>query len=216
MQHSVLIYMQNAVPIKDGDEQLSHAKPSRFSRFGKFYKRVLSENPLATKSATSAAFFIVADILSQLIFMAQTKDRPCCPVNLVRTIRMGLTGLCVHGPFLHLWYACFLDKMFPSRTFKVVLYKLLIDEIVYGPASIGAFFLVIGISEGRTMEYIRLKFVKDFWPTLLCEWAVWPVAQLVNFRFVPAHWRSLYMNVISFGWGIFLAHVANGQIRKHL
>lgn len=47
------------------------------------------------------------------------------------------------------------------------------------------------------------------WSTMLGCWRVWPVANLINFAFVPANLRVLFMNVIGLGWNIYLSTAVN-------
>ena len=40
--------------------------------------------------------------------------------------------------------------------------------------------------------------MKDkFWPTLLAGYAVWPLAHVINFRFIPNSQRVLYINAVN-------------------
>ena len=40
--------------------------------------------------------------------------------------------------------------------------------------------------------------LKDkFWPTLLAGYAVWPLAHVINFRFIPNSQRVLYINAVN-------------------
>ncbi len=36
--------------------------------------------------------------------------------------------------------------------------------------------------------------------TLIANWAIWPMVQLVNFRFVPLNYRLLFVNTLAIGW----------------
>ncbi len=48
------------------------------------------------------------------------------------------------------------------------------------------------------MSTIRAKFV----PTILAGYTVWPLAHLINFRYISGQQRILYINVVnvSAGW----------------
>jgi hypothetical protein len=82
--------------------------------------------------------------------------------------------------------------------------KMLLDELLYDPFCIVFFFTVIGLFERKSPTEIVEKVKQDWWPTQTMSWRVWPAFQLVNFMFVPGHLRLLFMNFVSFFWGIFL------------
>ena len=37
-------------------------------------------------------------------------------------------------------------------------------------------------------------------PTLLANWAMWPLAHYINFKYVPTDGRILYNNCIAVAW----------------
>lgn len=41
--------------------------------------------------------------------------------------------------------------------------------------------------------------------------AVWPMAQMINFSFVPQHLQPVYVNVLNVGWNAFLCHTAQSH-----
>ncbi len=46
--------------------------------------------------------------------------------------------------------------------------------------------------------------LKDkFWPTLLAGYAVWPLAHVINFRFIPNSQRVLYINAVNVSFFIY-------------
>ena len=49
----------------------------------------------------------------------------------------------------------------------------------------------------------------NIWATLLVCWKLWPVANLLNFAFVPANLRVLFMNFVGLGWNIYLSAAVN-------
>lgn len=57
-------------------------------------------------------------------------------------------------------------------------------------ASVGTvlFFTVVTLLEGRPAAVPAVVAAK-FWPTLVANYAIWPLAHLVNFRFVPPAYR---------------------------
>lgn len=50
---------------------------------------------------------------------------------------------------------------------------------------------------------------ENIWGTMKVCWKLWPVANLLNFAFVPASLRVLFMNFIGLGWNIYLSAAVN-------
>lgn len=62
------------------------------------------------------------------------------------------------------------------------------------------FFFAIGVLEGRTLAETREKVSREFVGLILMQWRVWPLASLINFKFVPPQLRVLTLNVVGVGW----------------
>lgn len=41
--------------------------------------------------------------------------------------------------------------------------------------------------------------------------AVWPMAQMINFSFVPQHLQPVYVNILNIGWNTFLCYTAQSH-----
>lgn len=46
-------------------------------------------------------------------------------------------------------------------------------------------------------DKIQATLKDKFWPTLLAGYAVWPLAHVINFRFIPNSQRVLYINAVN-------------------
>lgn len=50
----------------------------------------------------------------------------------------------------------------------------------------------MGLMEGRTsLRALETKFSDVYMPALLANWQVWPVIQLVNFRYMPLRYANV-------------------------
>lgn len=67
----------------------------------------------------------------------------------------------------------------------------------------------MGLLKGSSSTEIKELVEEEYVPTFLIDTAVWPIAQAINFRFVPARFQALYVNFISLGWAGFLSLVTN-------
>ncbi|KAF5839341.1 hypothetical protein DUNSADRAFT_1025 [Dunaliella salina] len=75
------------------------------------------------------------------------------------------------------------------------------------PAGTASFFAGMKVMEGRPREAVPALQAK-LWPVLLANWSVWPIANLVNFAFVPPQQRILYINILSVAWVAYMSHMA--------
>lgn len=106
-----------------------------------------------------------------------------------------------------------LDKRLPGRAFKIVVKKVLVDQLIASPVVISLFFMTLGVmrkeSLHETMTEIREKFLRLY----KAEWLVWPTAQVINFWILPLKYRVLYDNTISLGYDVYTSMVINEPIQ---
>nr|AAM29277.1 AT16953p [Drosophila melanogaster] len=125
--------------------------------------------------------------------------------NRTRTIRMGISGLTV-GLVCHYWYQ-HLDYLFPKRTYKVVVVKILLDQFICSPFYIAVFFLTMAILEDNTWEELEQEIREKALVLYAAEWTVWPLAQFINFLLIKPQYRVFYDNTISLGYDIYTSQV---------
>ncbi len=63
----------------------------------------------------------------------------------------------------------------------------------------------MGIMEGRDLSQIQEKYKDLYKPALITNWQVWPVAQLVNFRFMPLAYRVPFQSTCGVFWTLYLS-----------
>jgi protein Mpv17 len=109
----------------------------------------------------------------------------------------------------HVWYTTLDRNVYPDdpKCTKAVLTKTALDQLLWAPAFSCVFFFFIHALDGHpeaAVEAIRNK----LGPMLLANYALWPAAHLVNFRFVPSSQRILYINAVQILWSAYLSHLA--------
>ncbi|CAM9710783.1 unnamed protein product [Choristocarpus tenellus] len=120
-----------------------------------------------------------------------------------RCARFSFLGAALVAPALHYWYAL-LVKRIPGTLAPSVAKRLAVDQFIFSPALMVAFFSSVMLLDGKVAK-IPDKLRRDFWPTLVSNWGYWMPAQVVNFRLVPPMYQVLYANVLGFFWNIFLS-----------
>lgn len=195
-------------PIQDNEsEEINHPATSdvadnvplgAFQRFWKAYSKMLNERPVFVKSLTSLVGFAMGDTLAQVISGNS--------YNLFRTLRMTLFGILMDGPVGHLWYTTLDKNVFPEapKSNKAVVSKMLLDQLAWAPVFSCVFFGFMCCLEGRP-QYTIISIQKKLIPVLLANYAVWPIAHLINFKFIPSSQRILYINACQVLWSSYLS-----------
>ena len=67
-------------------------------------------------------------------------------------------------------------------------------------------------SEGIRDGYEQFK--NKFFPTLLLDYSVWPIANFINFWYVPTFYQPVYVSCVTFFFNIVFSFIANREISK--
>lgn len=171
--------------------------------FWRSYLTLLEEKPILVKSMTSFFGFMIGDLCAQFIMGGD--------YDLLRTIRLTLFGVLMDGPIGHCWYLLLDQNVFPESPTepKAVVTKTLLDQLAWAP-----FFSCVFFTFNQTLQVTQLllPFVelcfqghpgtslavirKTLVPTLTANWTLWPLAHIINFKFVPSNQRILYINFV--------------------
>lgn len=81
------------------------------------------------------------------------------------------------------------------KSFRFVGAKVAIDGFLFGPLDLLIFFSYMGFSTGKNVVQIKEDVKRDFFPALVFEGGIWPVVQIMNFRFIPVRYQLLYVNL---------------------
>jgi protein Mpv17 len=73
----------------------------------------------------------------------------------------------------------------------------------------------MGLLERKPLTGISEEFRKKFPAVYLFDWCIWPPTQYLNFMFVPAHLRVLYVNVVTVLWDVFLSYIKHYDQISH-
>eukprot|EP00741_Cyanophora_paradoxa_P000388 tig00000404_g379.t1 len=170
-----------------------------FKRLWRQYERLLIEKPMLTKSVTSGIIQGLGDLVSQLGEGALSAHRLAV---------MTVTGGAFVGPVLAAWYSV-LFRLLPGTGTGGVLGRVAMDQLVFAPIFTAAIFTVIGLLEGKSLGDCKEKLDRDWWTALKANWKVWPLAQLINMKFVPQQFNVLFVNLVAVGWNAYISNLAH-------
>ncbi|KAK9818637.1 hypothetical protein WJX74_006768 [Apatococcus lobatus] len=169
------------------------------------YDDSLTQAPVLTKCFTSLIGFTFGDTFAQWSDRARKHD-------LLRTARFAAYGFCVHATSCHLIYNLLDQSISPEAptSARAVMTKLFFDQCIFAPISIMIFYAVLKTLEGRP-KHIRATVRDKLWPTLKTSYVIWPIANLINFLFIPSRLRVLYLNVLQMAWNVVLCRIASAE-----
>ncbi|KAF3656278.1 hypothetical protein FXO37_15561 [Capsicum annuum] len=121
----------------------------------------------------------------------------------LRSIRMASYGFLLYGPGTYAWYS-YLDRCMPKQSVENVLMKVLLNQIVLGPAVIAVIFAWNNLWLGKLSE-LPNKYQKDALPTLLFGFRFWIPVSVLNFWVIPLQARVAFMSMASIFWNFCLS-----------
>lgn len=118
--------------------------------------------------------------------------------EVARVLRLGAYGFFLDGPIGHLFYKTLDERVSPDNPThpSTILAKTAIDQLVWAPSMTVVFFVFLRLLEGQP-DAIMATVHDRVLPTLLANYAIWPFAHYISFRWIPTDYRILYNNVIS-------------------
>jgi len=119
---------------------------------------------------------------------------------------------CLRGPLLGRWNV-FLERRFPLRawrtqhrvSFRALSKRVAADQLIMAPIGLVIFVGSMGVMERRSASQIREKYADMFAPALLTNWKVWPIAQMINFRYMPLPFRIPFQSCCGVFWTLYLS-----------
>jgi protein Mpv17 len=167
------------------------------------YLKRIETTPICTKAVTSCVLNLLGDAVAQRVTKVSRQD-------LKRTLRFGLFGLFITGPLLHFWYY-FLDRIFQNkRSIGALILRLLLDQLLFSPLFYVVYYAYMCALEGN-LKYLKFKIFRNLGPTISAQLKIWPAAQIINFRFVPAELQVLFSNIVAFVWNVYFSYINNNN-----
>lgn len=157
----------------------------------------MSMPPVIRAGLQSGSIMCIADAFTQRV----VEGRP--EVNVNRSTQWALAGLLIHGPYFYLGFRQ-VDCHFGAATsFKIVVQKTAVAQFVLFPPYLVALFTYLGWWEKSPS--IRAK-VRHCVPQAFYGGCIfWPVANGINFAFVPSSLRVPYLALSAGVWNSYLS-----------
>lgn len=178
-------------------------------------------HPKLANSCTGFLTFSFGDIIAQKLDTSKSDHVSIYEnkINYGRSLQVGLLGVMMNGFFLIHWYR-YLDTFIGhSRKSNIgVAMKIIADQSIYAPFAIVSFFSFVSITRGTSWIEIRESFKhcinNKFVQTYLTDCAMWPLANIINFRMIPLIYRPAFTGCAQLLWQTYLSLVSGGNRTK--
>tara|TARA_B110001452_G_scaffold142830_1_gene118809 strand:- start:559 stop:1254 length:696 start_codon:yes stop_codon:yes gene_type:complete len=185
------------------------------------YLKALEENPMPTKMITAAVLSGTGDVIAQGIegvsSFALRRFLTLVAVNVLYIVPI-LTGFYAVNEWL-------VTKLEMKDGWKKTGVQLAFDQLINAPIVIAGFFttfqvataiaeaLCTGFATMPTLSglasSVATQLRSTYVPTVISNWKIWVLPQLVNFALVPPYARVAFANAIALVWNVVLSVAAN-------
>ncbi len=87
--------------------------------------------------------------------------------------------------------------------------QVALDQLIWSPLFSIALFCFTGVTAGLSPRAIFNTLKRSGFGVILTSWLIWPAAHALNFRFVPAKHRLLYINMVQLIFNTILSFLVN-------
>ncbi|EPQ31022.1 uncharacterized protein PFL1_01211 [Pseudozyma flocculosa PF-1] len=98
---------------------------------------------------------------------------------------------------------------------KALVKRVATDQILFAPFGLVMFVGSMGLMERGTIQGTKDKFSEMYASALLANWQVWPLVQLVNFRYMPLKYRVPFTSTVGILWTIGLSLLSQATSTRH-
>ncbi|KAJ3526130.1 hypothetical protein NM688_g8298 [Phlebia brevispora] len=182
------------------------------------YQQSFETHPYTTLALTNGALNALGDFVAQFsqnLIQPPKRDDEGPRYDFNRTARFFAFGLGM-GPLIGRWNLL-LERHFPLRkhhpyfgqvgnvSLRALGKRVAADQLIMAPVGLAIFLGSMGIMEGRDKRHIQEKYQDLFRPLIAANWQVWPLAQLINFRFMPLPYRVPFQSTCGVFWTLYLS-----------
>lgn len=169
-----------------------------------WYNQQLEKSPIVVKSITTGVLFFAGDVFAQWI----TKRKED-PFDWKRARSATIYGTFIFGPLAH-YHLTFIDWLTRSKLMltgmKMAFVKMVIDQFTYWTPFANVLYLfTLPLLQGHDTDYAKDNVRRNLLPILKVNWMVWPIVQILNFKFVPVAHQLNVALLVSLVWVSFLS-----------
>ncbi|KAH8239804.1 hypothetical protein KR032_008011 [Drosophila birchii] len=172
-------------------------------KFQSIWSQMFGKYLLVTNTLGSGLLVGIGDALAQY-WERLTEDKS---LDYTRSKNMVITGLII-GPIQHGFYYL-LDRALVGNTRRVILQKLVIDQLIMSSIYISLFFYITGLLEGRSLNECHTQLSEKFLYTWALDCCFFPAIQFLNFRFFTAAYRVVFINLVNCTYVMMLSYINN-------
>ncbi|KAA0716729.1 Peroxisomal membrane protein 2 [Triplophysa tibetana] len=186
-----------SVPVRDS------AFPTRILQQ---YLLLLKKYPILTKSVTSGILSSLGNLLSQALESSKNSKEKSemKKINVLGPVHFAIYGFVITGPLSHYFYHL-LEVLFPTTVPYCLVKRLLLERLIFAPAFLLLFYVVMNAFEGKTVGDLQKKLTTSYWSSLKMNWKVWTPFQFINISYIPVQFRVLFANIVALFWYAYLA-----------
>ena len=168
---------------------------------------------MTTKMATAFVLACAGDAIAQRI-------EGTAALSLRRMLVLGGVNVIYIVPILTFFYA--VNEKLAARLqlqpgTKRTLVQLAFDQLVNAPIVVAGFYVAFGlasaVASGSLASFsaaaIAAKLRAEYVLTIVSNWKVWVLPQLLNFAIVPVNLRVPFANLVGLVWTVILSILAN-------
>ncbi|KDR84774.1 hypothetical protein GALMADRAFT_233120 [Galerina marginata CBS 339.88] len=185
------------------------------------YQHSFDSHPNTTLAVTGGCLNALGDAVAQVSQNALKKEKhEDFRYDVARTMRFFCFGFAI-SPVMGRWNGV-LERRFPLRplrgtnkvSFPALYKRVACDQLVMAPAGLVFFIGSMGMMEGRSPRQIGDRFKDLYLTALLANWKVWPIAQLVNFRYMPLPYRVPFTQACGVFWTLYLSILNSKESKR--
>ncbi|KAH8396500.1 hypothetical protein KR222_011597 [Zaprionus bogoriensis] len=146
------------------------------------------------------------DLIAQLALERRSLD----DWNVKRTLRYSALGFCVVAPAMRKWYGT-LETLVPkeANSLRRGVKKMAIDQVLFAPPFTLLLSYLVPLINGESHNAIVDRLKRSYISIMKANYMLWPMAQMVNFSYVPVQYQVLYAQFIALIWNCYLSLMLN-------